>query len=127
MSFAYEPGGVVTNATNAEIFTRDGGNDQAGKCVRCGERANTTQHRVHGNRADRRPSNLLSACMGPGTRDCHGYMEAHRRESRTWGWEVHKAHRDRTATLAAWFEVGPEGRGWYLLADDLTYKLVEPG
>jgi len=118
-----EPLAEVTDAPNQAIFDRDGN-----RCVRCGGRPNTTQHRIHGNRADRRPSNLLSMCMGPGTKDCHSWAESHRRDARTMGWEVSRhGRRDATLRVSAWMEWGPYGRGWYRLDDAGGLTLVEAG
>jgi hypothetical protein len=102
------------------IHTRDGG-----KCCGCGGHARSVQHRIHGNRSDNRPSNLLSFC-GDGVTGCHGYAEHHRAEARLWGWEVSKHRRGDTTTAKAWMENGPYGRGFYLLDDDGGLRLVEP-
>ena len=109
---------VITNASNAQIFERDGG-----KCCRCGRAAESVHHRVHGKREDRRPSNLLSAC-GSGTTKCHGWFEAHPRDSRTMGWTASRHSRDNTKT-PVWMEAGTLGRGWYLLNDQGGLTLVE--
>ena len=101
---------------NDPIYLRDG------RCVRCGERPNTVQHRIHGNRKDRRPSNLLSACMGPGTKDCHSWMEANREAAAQCGWECSKfapgGGMTDTAAAPVWMPWGLLGKGWYLLPDD---------
>jgi hypothetical protein len=109
---------MTAGASNADIMERDGH-----RCARCGEQAATCHHRIHGNRADRRPSVLLAVC-GDGTTGCHGWIEAHPRDSRTMGWTVSKHGRD-PARVPVWMENGVLGRGWYLLADDLTIRLVE--
>jgi hypothetical protein len=102
-----------------ETHTRDGG-----RCCGCGGHAESVQHRIHGDRTDNRPSNLLSMCGG-GTTGCHGWAESHRRLAREWGWEVSKYQRSLTTTKAAWMENGPLGRGWYLLDDGGGLKLAE--
>jgi len=109
---------------NAAIFRRDM------RCIRCGERPNTTQHRIHGNRKDRRSSNLISACMGPGTKDCHGFMEAERKVSAMNGWEVSKYDPDGglvdTTLHPVYMPWGPLGPGWYSLDDDCGIALIFP-
>jgi hypothetical protein len=90
------------------------------RCVRCGQRAESVHHRIHGNRSDNRASNRLSTC-GDGTTGCHGWIEDHWTEAEVMGWTVSKhapgGHVD-TAALRVWMENGPYGRGWYLLDDE---------
>ena len=91
-------------------------------CVVHGGHAPTEEHhRVHGNRADNRASNKLGVC-----RTAHGWIEAHPRDARTMGWTVSR-HGQDTTKVPVWMEAGQLGRGFYLLGDDYTLNLVEPG
>jgi len=111
----FEPGGPkITGASNAQVFERDGY-----KCVVHGDRATEVHHRVHGNRKDRRPSNLLSVC-----RAAHDWIEHHFTAAEAKGWTVSR-HGQDTELVKAWMEHGPLGRGEYLLDDYLGLNLVE--
>jgi hypothetical protein len=110
---------ALTSATNAQIFERDGW-----RCVVCGGRAQSVHHRVHGNRSDRRPSNLVSTC-GDGTRGDHGWIEAHFKAAAKRGWTVSRHDRRPTAEIPVFMANGPLGTGEYLLGDDLTLNLAE--
>lgn len=89
--------------------------------VHGGHAPTDAHHRIPGNRRDNRASNLLGVC-----REAHDFIHAHPRDSRTMGWLVSKHGRD-TAKASVWIEAGEQGRGFYLLADDYTLTLVEPG
>ena len=97
------------------VHQRDGG-----KCVVTGGPAETVHHRVHGNRSDMRPANLLSV-SGSGVTVGHGWIEAHPAAAATRGWTVSK-HDPRDLTdIPVWMENGPLGRGWYLLDNEYGF------
>jgi len=102
---------------NYPIFLRD-----AGRCCYqvpgvCRGRAESTDHRIHGNRKDRRPSNLISAC-GDGTTACHGWAEAHPADAEVMGWTVrHETVNTDTATIPVYLHHAVWGTGWFILDD----------
>jgi hypothetical protein len=93
---------------------RDGG-----RCVVTGKPAQTTHHRVHGNRSDMRPSNLLSV-QGDGTVGAHSWIEHHPAAAgldSLLGWYVSKHDQRDLTEIPVWYEAGPFGQGLYLLDD----------
>jgi hypothetical protein len=106
------------------IHQRDGG-----MCVMrvpgvCRGRAESTDHRIHGNRKDRRPSNLLSTC-GDGTTGCHGWKEAHPAEAAARRWTVTRHGHVDTATVPVWMDHAVYGPGWYLLDNEYGLNPTE--
>ena len=92
------------------------------RCVVFGILAETTHHRIHGDRSNMRPSNLLSV-SGSGTTGGHGWIEHNPLAAReAYGWTVSK-HDPRDLTeIPAWMEAGPFGQGWYLLDDEWGFR-----
>jgi hypothetical protein len=101
---------------NEPVYARDGW-----RCIRCGRRAESVHHRIHGDRSDRRPSNLISAC-GDGVRSCHGFFEREPEAATEMGWTVSRFGVD-PATARVWLNFGPYGRAWYLLDDEYGLDL----
>ena len=120
-------------ADNEPIYLRDGGTiDTRPRCCYrvpgvCRGLAESADHRVHGDRPNRAPSNLISAC-GDGTVGCHGWKEAHPDEAEARGWTVSRHGRDTTRVPvllyhAVYAALEP---GWFLLGDDYSITPTSP-
>jgi hypothetical protein len=107
------------------IFERDGW-----RCVVTGDRAESVHHRIHGDRTDMRPSNLLSV-SGSGTTGGHGWIEAHWKFAAhpSRGWTVSKFDPSGgppdTTKIPVFMANGPLGTGMYLLDDDYNIRLAD--
>lgn len=111
MSAEFEMDGVppILKATNDEIKDRHGGRCAVHRhCL-----AQTVHHRIHGNRKDRRPENLLAVC-GDGVYGGHGFIEANPDEAMRKGWTVTKFTDDPGRT-PVWLADCITGPGWYRL------------
>lgn len=109
-------------------MARDGG-----RCVADGVQfgswqAYSAHHRILGDRADNRPSNMIMLC-GTGATGCHGlrvHGHAHRDDEargRRWaerlGYRVSRhADRETTLTIPVWYDQPGLRVGWYYLDDD---------
>ena len=113
---------------NAPIFERDGGwclYRVPGVCR--GGKAESVDHRVHGNRRNRAPSNLVSVC-GDGTTGCHGWKEAHPDEAAARGWTVSRHGADTTKIpILLWHpHWAMDAPRWFRLGDDYTLTPEAP-
>ena len=107
----------MSGSPNDPIYIRDGYRCAYQVPGVCSGRADGADHRIHGDRSDRRPSNLISAC-GSGTTGCHGWKEAHPAAAGAWGWTVSR-HGDRdTSRVPAHLDHPVYGQGWYALDDE---------
>ena len=74
-------------------------------------------HRVAGNRADMRLSNLLTLC-GDGVRGCHGWITGHPEEAYDEGWAVRHAKRWETASIPVLYGQRQVRRAGKFVLDD---------
>jgi hypothetical protein len=110
----------VSRVAENPIFVRD-----AYRCAVTGRRAESVQHRIHGNRSNNRTSNLV-AMSGDGTRGGHGWVEAHWDLAHKAGWTVAKNDPRDLTEIPVFLIAGPFGQGWYGLDDDAGFWAV-PG
>jgi hypothetical protein len=102
---------------NEPIYARDGWRCAYQVPGVCRGRAESVDHRIHGDHSDQRPSNRISAC-GDGTTGCHGWKEAHPAAAGAKGWTVSR-HGDRdTSQVPAHLDHPVYGPGWFRLGDD---------
>jgi hypothetical protein len=113
-----------TEATaRAAVRTASAGRCQLQVPAVCQVRAAGVHHRAkrsHGGRWH--PANLVDAC-GSGTTGCHGWTEANPAVARELGWWLQTGDGDPLEVPAYLWT--PQGRAWWLWADDGTTSRVE--